>query len=413
MIPREELATLQHRCKGAGGENLYELIGEQEAHLDHRQLTAVLKKKRMAWQRDADKDPQRIAVETAQKLLRTPADKAEYDQFLQSQPDPQEPRPAMRPPGHQPPPAASPPRGAGLSNGKLVTVGLGLVVLSLLMTVPWGDRAPEVSEETAPAVGVTGGEAGGVPTGAGSANEGRTPPSGSSSRDSSRSTGAEVSRPVPGPGRDGDPGTETAATTSAQAAAGVEAAGVPAGASGASERRSPPSESPSPDTSRLTAAEFGGPAPARETEPGAAPSTTPPSTRADVTVAPEGQTAGAGAGSGRSTEARAAAGPARPDAPPVVEPVRVGGNVARPRKTWNVQPEYPRMARLRRIQGIVILEVTVDREGNVSNVSVLRSDAGGFGEAAVEAVRQWRYEPTIMNGRPVSVVLTDTVRFQP
>ena len=95
----------------------------------------------------------------------------------------------------------------------------------------------------------------------------------------------------------------------------------------------------------------------------------------------------------------------------MVEPVRVGGNVAQPRKTWSVQPEYPRMARLRRIQGIVILEVTVDRQGNVSNVSVLRS-AEGLGEAAVEAVRGWRYEPTVVNGRPVSVVLTETVRFQ-
>ena len=61
----------------------------------------------------------------------------------------------------------------------------------------------------------------------------------------------------------------------------------------------------------------------------------------------------------------------------------------------------------------MILEVTVDRQGNVSNVSVLRSDAEGFGEAAVEAVRQWRYDPTIIDGRPVSVILTDTVRFQP
>ena len=47
----------------------------------------------------------------------------------------------------------------------------------------------------------------------------------------------------------------------------------------------------------------------------------------------------------------------------------------------------------------------------MSNVAVLRC-VDGLDEAAVEAVRQWRYEPTIINGRPVSVVLTDTVRFQ-
>ena len=97
--------------------------------------------------------------------------------------------------------------------------------------------------------------------------------------------------------------------------------------------------------------------------------------------------------------------------PPVVEPVRVAGNVPQPRKTWNVIPEYPRLARLRGTQGTVILEVTVDRQGAVSNVSVLRSPEN-LGEAAVEAVRQWRYAPTILNGTPVSVIFTETVRFQ-
>ena len=74
-------------------------------------------------------------------------------------------------------------------------------------------------------------------------------------------------------------------------------------------------------------------------------------------------------------------------------------------------PEYPRLARLRRTQGIVILQVTVDRQGEVADLSVLRS-AEGLDEVAVEAARQWRYEPTIMNGRPVSVIFTDTVMFQ-
>lgn len=55
--------------------------------------------------------------------------------------------------------------------------------------------------------------------------------------------------------------------------------------------------------------------------------------------------------------------------------------------------------------------MTVGRQGDVSNVSVLRS-AENLDEAAIEAVRQWRYEPTIVNGRPVSVIFTETVRFQ-
>ena len=103
--------------------------------------------------------------------------------------------------------------------------------------------------------------------------------------------------------------------------------------------------------------------------------------------------------------------PARPDPPPVIEPVRIGGAVPQPRKTWHVAAEYPRMARLRRIQGIVILQVTVDRQGEVSDVSVLRSTEG-LDEAAIAAVRLWRYEPTVVNGMPVSAIFTESVRFQ-
>ena len=356
MIPPEELERLQYRCKGAGGENLYRLIGEKEARLDHAQLRDVLKKKKNAWQRDTDKDPQRIAVETALRLLRTPADKAEYDRFLESQAEPPAPPPPVRPSGYQPPPPslppmrppgyqpqprpALPPRGAGLSNGKLVAVGLALVALSLLMTVPWGDRSPDISVETARSEAATGAEAVGGPTGAGSANERRTPPSGSSSRDSSRATGAEPGRPVRRAGRDADPGTAAPVAARSGVGAGAEAAGVPAGGGGASEGRMPPSESPSRDTSRSTRTESSGPAPTpgRETDPGTRPSNTPPSTRVDSTAAREDEAGGAGARSGVSTEALAAAGLARADAPPVAEPVRVGGNVARPRKTWNVQP---------------------------------------------------------------------------
>ena len=103
--------------------------------------------------------------------------------------------------------------------------------------------------------------------------------------------------------------------------------------------------------------------------------------------------------------------PARPDPPPVIEPVRIGGAVPQPRKTWHVAAEYPRMARLRRIQGIVILQVTVDRQGEVSDVSVLRSTEA-LDEAAIAAVRRWRYEPTVVNGMPVSAIFTESVRFQ-
>ena len=97
--------------------------------------------------------------------------------------------------------------------------------------------------------------------------------------------------------------------------------------------------------------------------------------------------------------------------PPVdLPPVHVGGNVPRPRKTWNVTPDYPRLARLQRVEGIVILEVHVDPTGAVQDAIVLRS-VHLLDEAVVEAVRQWRYEPTVIDGRPRAAILTETVSF--
>jgi TonB family protein len=91
--------------------------------------------------------------------------------------------------------------------------------------------------------------------------------------------------------------------------------------------------------------------------------------------------------------------------------VRVGSMIANPRKTFDVPAVAPQQARDAGITGVVILELTVDADGAVSNVRVLRSipllDA-----AAVAAAKQWRYEPVMLNGRPVPVILTAPVQFQ-
>ncbi len=96
-------------------------------------------------------------------------------------------------------------------------------------------------------------------------------------------------------------------------------------------------------------------------------------------------------------------------APPAA-PVRVGGDIREPRKLRNVPPVYPDMALAARVQGVVILECTINPQGRVQGVKVLRSipllDA-----AAIEAVKQWIYSPTLVGGVPVSVVMTVTVRF--
>jgi protein TonB len=91
-------------------------------------------------------------------------------------------------------------------------------------------------------------------------------------------------------------------------------------------------------------------------------------------------------------------------------PVRVGGAVKEPRKIRDVRPVYPEIAQQARVQGVVILEVLVDEFGLVQDAKVLRS-VPLLDDAALDAVRQWAYTPTLLNGVPVPVVMTVTVNF--
>lgn len=97
-------------------------------------------------------------------------------------------------------------------------------------------------------------------------------------------------------------------------------------------------------------------------------------------------------------------------APPPPQVVRVGGVIREPRKVKDVAPAYPSIAKTARIQGVVILECQLGPQGRVESVKVLRSVPTLDGPA-VEAVRQWVYTPTLVNGVPVSVVMTVTVNF--
>ncbi len=100
-----------------------------------------------------------------------------------------------------------------------------------------------------------------------------------------------------------------------------------------------------------------------------------------------------------------------PDAPPPPTAVRVGGQIKEPKKLKNVAPVYPDIAKQARVQGIVILECTISPQGKVTDVKILRGipllDA-----AAVDAVKQWVYSPTLLNGVPVPVIMTVTVNFK-
>jgi len=100
-----------------------------------------------------------------------------------------------------------------------------------------------------------------------------------------------------------------------------------------------------------------------------------------------------------------------PPLPPGV-PLRIGGDIKPPRKTKNVDPIYPDSARAAQLSGAVKVEFTIDTTGKVGNVRVLQSSPP-FDEAAVQAVEQWRYEPTLLNGIAVRIIATAVVRFSP
>ena len=91
-------------------------------------------------------------------------------------------------------------------------------------------------------------------------------------------------------------------------------------------------------------------------------------------------------------------------------PFRVGGDIRAPQKVRDVRPVYPPEALARGIQGVVIIEATISTSGKVQDARVLRSipllDA-----AALDAVRQWEFTPTLLNGVPVPVIMTVTVQF--
>ncbi len=96
-----------------------------------------------------------------------------------------------------------------------------------------------------------------------------------------------------------------------------------------------------------------------------------------------------------------------PPPPPVV---RIGGRLAPPRILRKVEPVYPSLAIAARLSGTVVVEAEVDPRGVVKTVKVLSGHAL-FDEAALEAVRQWRYQPLLLNGEPTAFILSVVITF--
>lgn len=90
--------------------------------------------------------------------------------------------------------------------------------------------------------------------------------------------------------------------------------------------------------------------------------------------------------------------------------IRVGGNKQQLKLVSQARPAYPPEAKQERIQGVVQLEVTIARDGKVKNVDVT-SGHSLLVPAAVEAVRQWVYETTLLNGEPVEVITQVDINF--
>jgi TonB family protein len=97
--------------------------------------------------------------------------------------------------------------------------------------------------------------------------------------------------------------------------------------------------------------------------------------------------------------------------PPAEKPVRVSDGLKEPRKVKNVAPVYPALAQAAGIEGVVILELTIGAEGKVIKAQVLKSQPL-LDQAAIDAVMQWEYAPTVVDGRAVPVILAVTVPFR-
>jgi TonB family protein len=109
---------------------------------------------------------------------------------------------------------------------------------------------------------------------------------------------------------------------------------------------------------------------------------------------------------------------APPDAPPDTRSgpphrIRIGGNIQQMKLVHQVKPIYPERAQAQGIQGIVLLEAVIWKDGSIGTMRVLNKLADPeLVDAAVEAVKNWRYEPTLLNGQPIEVVTTITVNFR-
>jgi protein TonB len=91
-------------------------------------------------------------------------------------------------------------------------------------------------------------------------------------------------------------------------------------------------------------------------------------------------------------------------------PVRVNGGVQAAKLIYQVKPVYPPLARQARVQGVVVLEAVINKNGAIGSLRVV-SGHPLLNQAALDAVKQWRYEPTLLSSEPIDVITSVTVTF--
>ena len=91
-------------------------------------------------------------------------------------------------------------------------------------------------------------------------------------------------------------------------------------------------------------------------------------------------------------------------------PIRQHSSVQSANLIYQVKPAYPPIARQTRTQGVVVLEAVIDRDGSIQSLRVV-SGHPLLTQAALDAVKQWKYRPTLLNGEPIEVITTVTVTF--
>ena len=95
------------------------------------------------------------------------------------------------------------------------------------------------------------------------------------------------------------------------------------------------------------------------------------------------------------------------------KPLRVEGKVQPPKVLSKTPPEYPENARENRVEGTTAVEITIDKQGKVQDPIVKQSSGNEeLDKAAVQAVSAWAFEPATLDGKPVAVYYTITIRFK-